>query len=691
MTRKGLEQLMCKVSIVVPIYNVKKYINECVNSLLKQTLRDIDIILVDDGSIDGSGQICDDYARRFNQIRVIQKKNGGLGSARNVGLEAARGKYVYFIDGDDSLKKNALETLYNLAERNNLEMILFSAECFSEELGIIYNANEYQRTKYLNEVTSGKELFQKLTSVNEYYASITLRFYNTSYLQKKEYRFPEDIIHEDEIYAYWSLIQASKVECIADRFYNRRFRAGSIMTSKKEFESSIGYIYTWKEIVTSIGDLTAWRENEIQNAIDFANSRLKIAINKYTYSFDRFERKKFRVYTNEIKEIAQKCNTVFDNERLISFFLKNPSIYRLVARIYGLIRRIKNTLLNSRESLVLLISLLELKIGHLLNRKFAILIGTPTHGNLGDQAIVYAEKHMLSKMNFIDNIVEISSKSYLKYTDTVQQYISKNDIIIIDGGGSMGTLWVNNEYRFRDIVKRFISNNVYIFPQTIYYGTEEWELKVLNDSIDVYTKHDKLTIFCRDKTSYDFAKQHFVYNRVRYAPDIVLSLYPTKEDINRQSSRALICFRNDIEANVDKNLKEEIINTVREKFYVVEEISTLTGGYVDRFTRKKELERKWKAFSKANLVVTDRLHAMLFCALTGTPCIAIDNLSKKVSGTYEWIKPLSYIKMVISSIDFREINIEQLTSNADRYEVLNEVKDKFREMEAVIENDKRHK
>lgn len=113
-----------KVSIIVPIYNVEKYIKECINSIMKQTYTNIEIILVDDGSKDQSGKICDEYSKKDTRIRVVHKKNGGLSSARNLGIELATGEYLFFIDSDDILFKNSIEVLVNCLKQSGAEIVL---------------------------------------------------------------------------------------------------------------------------------------------------------------------------------------------------------------------------------------------------------------------------------------------------------------------------------------------------------------------------------------------------------------------------------------------------------------------------------------------------------------------------------------------------------------------------------------
>ena len=113
---------MPKVSIISPMYNVEKYLKKCLESYVNQTLIDIEIILVDDGSPDNSGKIADEYAKRDSRIRVIHKKNAGVSAARNDGLSIAKGEYVIFCDSDDWMNENACEILYSAAKKNNADI-----------------------------------------------------------------------------------------------------------------------------------------------------------------------------------------------------------------------------------------------------------------------------------------------------------------------------------------------------------------------------------------------------------------------------------------------------------------------------------------------------------------------------------------------------------------------------------------
>ena len=119
---------MCRISFVVPVYKVEEFLDECITSIIGQNFGDFEVVLVDDGSPDNCPEICDKWAQKDARIRVIHKQNGGLSDARNVGLTAAKGDYVWFVDSDDYIKSNCVNALLTQAEKDNLDLLKFYYE-----------------------------------------------------------------------------------------------------------------------------------------------------------------------------------------------------------------------------------------------------------------------------------------------------------------------------------------------------------------------------------------------------------------------------------------------------------------------------------------------------------------------------------------------------------------------------------
>ena len=236
------EKNKAAISVVIPVYNVEQYLCECLNSVVNQTFSDLEIIIVDDGSTDGSGKICDEYAEKDSRIQVIHKENGGLGNARNVGMDAADGKYIVFLDSDDYWDLSAMEKLFQEAEKNSVQVLAFSAEPFFDGIKERDNYLKYEHFVQNGFVKNGAESMKIAIDNKEYFSSACLRLYLLAYIRDIGVRFDEGIIHEDEKMSFLAYVLADRVECIGDRLYKRRYRYGSIMTSKSFQKSSYGYI-----------------------------------------------------------------------------------------------------------------------------------------------------------------------------------------------------------------------------------------------------------------------------------------------------------------------------------------------------------------------------------------------------------------------------------------------------------------
>ena len=229
------------ISVIVPVFNVADYLEKCVDSVLTQSFSDFELILIDDGSTDGSAKICDGYAREDGRVRVIHKENCGAGEARNLGIDLAVGKYIIFLDGDDYWAPDTLLRLWIEAEKNNLQLLLFSGEPFWDGIEPGSYRLSYHRTTQNDIIMSGSELVSKTLLGGDYYSSPCLRFSLLSFIREGGFRFDEGVIHEDESFSFLSSVRADRVECIGDRLYKRRYRRNSVMTGKNLLDSARGY------------------------------------------------------------------------------------------------------------------------------------------------------------------------------------------------------------------------------------------------------------------------------------------------------------------------------------------------------------------------------------------------------------------------------------------------------------------
>lgn len=216
------------LSIIVPVYNVDAYLKECIESLLNQKIKNYEIILIDDGSTDESGAICDQYDRKYEQIRVVHKSNGGLSSARNTGIMHAKGKYIGFVDGDDYVAPGMYESLIRIAENHSAQIVVCEYFNFfdQKEVKNIIEAEERKKDNIhvYNREEAIKEFF--IRNISE---SVCTNIYMADLW--KNCKFVEGEINEDTNVVYELLASAKKTVMLKKQFYGYRRRKGSITNS----------------------------------------------------------------------------------------------------------------------------------------------------------------------------------------------------------------------------------------------------------------------------------------------------------------------------------------------------------------------------------------------------------------------------------------------------------------------------
>ncbi len=275
-----------------------------------------------------------------------------------------------------------------------------------------------------------------------------------------------------------------------------------------------------------------------------------------------------------------------------------------------------------------------------------IILATPVHGNLGDHAIVYAEKCLLTDQGLGDRVIEVAGFDYALCKKEIRRYISNQDLILIDGGGNLGTLWPWEDDKISEIISSYRNNPIVVFPQTCFYDGSPSAQERLVRNKSIYASADNLLIALRDRASYVFCRTHFNEKQFVLVPDIVLYLYG-KIHLPISSDRVgiLLCFRTDLERTVSQEELIKLKAYLRQQKMTFKETNTVLNYDVDRFSRQRELNKLWTQFASARLVITDRLHGMIFAAINGTPCLALDNVSRKVSGVYEVASGLEQVKI----------------------------------------------
>lgn len=278
---------MPKVSIIIPVYNVEKYLDQCVQSAINQTLQDIEIILVDDESPDGCPQMCDEYAKTDSRIKVVHKKNGGLGFARNSGLEVATGEYVTFLDSDDYIDYNCYELAYQYIKRFGLDCIYFRCDRFSDtdkiEATIKYNEIKNAR------IIEGTEIIDfsynmiankpHMTKDRDVDVSSCFALYNLSIIKgnRLEFHSERELVSEDLVFNLDYLKCANKIAICDNKFYHYRINLSSLTRSHKN--DFIDRFYKQYEYMTK-----RYCDNEEalirikRNFIGYVRNRIKLIV-----------------------------------------------------------------------------------------------------------------------------------------------------------------------------------------------------------------------------------------------------------------------------------------------------------------------------------------------------------------------------------------------------------------------------
>jgi len=650
------------ISIIVPIYNVEPYIRKCVDSILNQTYKELEIILVEDGSPDKCGDICDEYSLKDNRVKTIHKKNGGLSSARNAGIDIAKGEYIGFVDSDDWIENDMYETLYKTLTERNADISVCGRYIVQD--GRITTISD---TEEVQTFTRCEALSQLV--LDEYNG---IKNFAWDKLYKKELfetiRYPEGRCFEDIFTTYKLFAISEKIAEIKSPKYYYLMRGDSICgtnTPSKRYDyyqANIECLEYIKKIEPTLKDMC---DRQLFNRLHFClNDILELDYKKNEF------KKEIKEILNKLKEnstcLKENKEMGLKQKASLTFICNHPKLY---TAIYPKHKENKTKIKHIVKPIIPGRVINKIKYSKMIEKGYKetnylyeidedknhiFLIGTPHHGNLGDQAIVYAENKILED-NFKDHkIIEITTTDLNNHLKSLKKNVKKDDVFALHGGGNLGDEYYWEEEGRRRIISEFKDNKIIVFPQSIYFkdtqnGKREFEKTKL-----IYSGHKNLTMVAREATSYKIMKEAFASNNVIFTPDIVMYLNKTYPRYKREG--ALLSLRKDREGVLSLNQKDEINDMVKNAFdniIITDTVAECKGSeneileyMINVNQREKELNKKWDQFKKVQVVITDRLHGMVFCAITSTPCIVIANYNHKVKDTYEWLKDLNYIKFV---------------------------------------------
>lgn len=632
------------ISVIVPVYKAEPFLRRCVDSILKQSYTNLEIILVDDGSPDGCGGICDTYVAQDSRVRVIHQENRGVSAARNAGIDVARGQYFGFVDSDDWIEPTMYAELYQAIRDSNADLSVCDFGWISEDGEALEKQPNLRR-----ETVGREEVLRRYAGGDGRLVVPWNKLYKRSLFD--EIRYPPGKLHEDEFVTHKLLDRCSLVSIIPGRLYNHIQTENSITRSPfsvKRLDQVEG-VCERVRFYQKLGDdscLIAALEDMCQ---------LYLADEMIFRPKNRNERRRW----TEIKDMVRAI--VRENAHLVS----RKTRLKIAAPGFGFYilregkRILRKVFRGARCVLQWLITLCRASASD------ELLLNTPGHSNLGDHAIVLAELQMLEEALPGAKVMECGGVQLDLLCKLEERGIqlplalalrNKKNRCFIHGGGFLGELWQTEEIRFRTILQRLPNRKIIVFPQTVYFNlSDTWGRTFFEESKKIYSAHPDLTLFVREKNSYDFLRTHMPEVRVELAPDVVTCV--RIPDFTEERKGVLLCIRQDLEGVVSRDDVQYCAKIVENKLQnePVSYTDTVLRQNVPPSESRQEVYKKLREFSRSRLVITDRLHGMVFAAITGTPCICLNNCSGKVAGVYEWIKDNRYVQFINGVDEFEEV------------------------------------
>ncbi|BCJ92957.1 hypothetical protein acsn021_05260 [Anaerocolumna cellulosilytica] len=699
-----MNNFMPKVSIIIPVYNAEKYIESCLESVVSQTYPNIEILLMVGQCNDSSLEKCIKWQKKNSKIIIVSRKDNSLGDARNYGLKIAQGDFVAYVDADDYVENNFI---YKLLKPFLTDDLLDFVCCGFDK----FRENEMLKEGWVPEERGKKEVsFTSYVNCIKY-GVVWNKMYRTKWLVEKNITM-FDGCHEDDAMHFILASQVKHVYLISEALYH--YNVGNVVSllhnkkNRLQYFDAVRFVIDYykqnnilemyyyqirKIVLNSVKFILEETQEDIEIITKYEDFLAEI----YPEVHDEFSFWKCRNIQLESTLIifggGADCNLLLkqiDKEKIRYIVDNNVQLHGKMVENIPVVSFAE--LLNYRDSYTVIVSsshyfyeiARQLRQNGIYNyvspedyyiKKFEkrrkdknlVLFNTPEHSNIGDHTIAEAEKGFFGKYFSDYGLIEITDMMYKRYGKKLKRIISREDIIIITGGGFLGSLWMDGgEQAVRRIMEEYSENKIIIFPQTIYFEDNTYGKYELEISKQIYRKCRNLTVFLREMKSYNTARQMLDgYAKCELFPDIVLSMSGLDAE-NGNRAGAALCLKECKESLLSSEQKKYIEQHLKNNFKV-EKITMHSAGEIYPNMRNYYIQEKIEEIKKYELVVTDALHCMLFCAISGTRCIALNNISGKVEGVYQWIKSLSYIRFASSEKEIDKLSTELLQIVDTRY------------------------
>jgi len=668
-------------------------------SVLEQTCEDTEILLMVGQCKDDSLNRCITWQKKDERIIIVSRKDTSLGDARNYGLKIAKGKYAIYVDADDFIRSDYIEKMIApLEEDDTIEVTccgfakysqngieeqilpLYEGEMIGEGFwdytkqmgyGVVWLrayrkdwllANQIEMFDGCHEDDAMTIIMSVLTK-RVFYIKEALYFYNTENSESlmhnakgrcdycKALAFAIDYLKRKNIYEPY-------------RYEVRRYCINGIRGMRKY----VGYNREFDETV--IAFLTEYFP-EVIGDINFRKQK-KVELKGKTVLFGAgADGKRFLKANPEVpiayivdnnKKLRDTCicsYRIFGFDRLLEEKEKVTVIIASTNYYYDIAKQLReNGIINYID-----ISGYFVKKMLTTKMRMVVLMNTPEHSNIGDHVIAKQEEKFIKEYLPGYDFVEITEAQCRNQRGLLRRYMPKDAIIAITGGGFLGSLWYENGERVAlDILSDYADHKIIIFPQTMFYEDNERGQRLFEQAKKVYAQCKDLTIFLREEKSYhtalslagETADCHLI-------PDIALSLNGYDKGTMKKEKIAALCLKTDLEGVLSESQREALKRCVSKYYGTIEQTSMFDMDIVTKENRKERINRKVCELKKYSLVVTDALHCMILCAASRTPCVAINNVSKKIEGVYQWIKHIPYVRF-LSDINRLDECIKEVTS-----------------------------
>ncbi len=714
------------ISVVIPTYNTNvNYFKDVLEDLLVNQVQEhgfqydnFEVILVVDG--DKNEELIE-LLKKYNDPRIvlkISKERLGIAKSLNTGIKLAKADYIARIDDDDRIAPDRLFKQYKyLNTHKNIDLVTSNFAYFGD-------MNE-ERVSFEGEMCRAWGIF-------------TCPFNHPTIMVRKSFLLDNDLLYDEsrshvEDWELWQRCfkKGMKVGSIPEVLYYHRWHNNSAGQNQKTIDMMRELVrLNFAELNVDLTEedlkiVPIWQgkvtENQYKKLESIFNKALKNNAELKVYDQRCLEKvfdlRLYEAKTGTVKDIVIKKDKVIPNAQNQSKTIKQKilgPIYRPFKRVlYNIMAEAVNDSAQSisteskknnkeiRENLERRVEsfknqlnylhdqlydfemrstfIREFSEDNLYNQKKLILIGTSEHSNIGDAAITRGEYEFIRKYFSDYKLIEVSTYQFNDYLPYLENIINDDDVIFLHGGGNLGNKYLTEENVRRVVIDTFKNNKIVILPQTIHFDNDE----ELNKSKEIYNRHNNLILFTRGEKSLEFAKKNFPKVKIYKAIDMALNMHI---DYNYERNGILCCIRDlSDESILTKEEYEKIFSIVKAHDANYDFTNNLNTEDIRKQIRNHVVYNQLKLFAKHKLVITDRLHGLIFCLITNTPCIVIRNHNHKINEFIEMLKDNKNICFIDKNIDLLESKITELLNSVP---INTDYRDKFVEVAKIIKENK---